>query len=178
MVLVVLGGGGVIIHPHSQNLPTASKLHLTPNAGSPFNSVSYSTIKHCAALQTGAVFSPEHYTRPHLVNMKGSVWKKETKKDQDSCVIHSSECPVVSSLTSSSTHFPFKCWFLTWEQIFHQIRTNCTAWIMSIIPICSCPRHLINQGVLSNIPVQYISIFLPPLRSSSQACPCRPGSSL
>lgn len=36
------------------------------------NSMSYSTIKHCGALQASAVFSSRHYTQPHLVNIKGT----------------------------------------------------------------------------------------------------------
>lgn len=71
-------------HSRSQNLPTASKFDLIPNSVSLFllNSMSYSTIKHCGALQASAVFSSRHYTQPHLVNIKGTECnanKKEKK---------------------------------------------------------------------------------------------------
>lgn len=69
-------------HSRSQNLPTASKFDLIPNSLSLslLNSMSYSTIKHCGALQASAVFSSRHYTQPHLVNIKGTECNANKRK--------------------------------------------------------------------------------------------------
>lgn len=181
-------------HSRSQNLPTASKFDLIPNSVSLFllNSMSYSTIKHCGALQASAVFSSRHYTQPHLVNIKGTECNANKEK-KHFWLRHPSWCPATSCASMFKTRTHHSCQILAplcYRPHIFPVNGLIFDLVMNISPkshklhnlnnqyrlVCSCsPHRLVSQGMFSNIPVQYISIFLAPSRSSSQACPCCPG---
>lgn len=182
-------------HSRSQNLPTASKFDLIPNSVSLslLNSMSYSTIKHCGALQASPVFSSRHYTQPHLVNIKGTECNANKKEKKDFWWRHPSWSPATScaSMFKTCTHHLRQILApLCYRPHIFPVNALIFDLVMNISPkshkmhslnnqyhlVCSCsPHHLVSQGMFSDIPVQYISIFLAPSRSSSQACPCCPG---
>lgn len=178
-------------HSRSQNLPTASKFDLIPNSLSLslLNSMSYSTIKHCGALQASAVFSSRHYTQPHLVNIKGTECNANKRGKKDLWLRHPSWCPATSfaSMFKTKTHHSRHILApLCYRPHIFPVNALIFDLVMNISPkshkthslnnqyrlVCSCsPHRLVSQGMFSNIPVQYISIFLAPSKAPHRLVP-------
>lgn len=151
--------------------------------------MSYSTIKHCGALQASAVFSSRHYTQPHLVNIKGTECNANKREKKDLWLRHPSWCPATSfdSMFKTRTHHSRQILApLCYRPHIFPVNALIFDLVMKISPkshkmhslnnqyhlVCSCsPHRLVSQGMFSNIPVQYISIFLAPSKAPHRLVP-------